>query len=304
MLKYNNEKKEIVLYHHLGPTGLGAILSRLMVGLNIAFMHNFDFACDLSGTYCIDKYYRPIFNKKVNNYTKIAEWNFFRDTWESQNKFIHMYPECPYEKWKHLTRQQWNMLLAQSICGNPTELLEKVKNEFKERVGWNNYSLHIGVHIRRGDKITQNPYIPMEIYYKYIREILLKHLDKKIGMYLTSDDDSSYILMKETFVEFKNVDILWDDKEKRYNNCNINFVVENPEYNEQETETGCKCISLLGDCDYVVGMSSAQFTWIGGLLSSYRNGLVEETHLMINPETHKLDNWGTAFLPAYVTNKK
>ncbi len=297
LLDFVSKKKEVVLYHNMNKMiGLGSMLSRLMVGLNLSFMHNLDFTYDISGQYCIEKFFEQKYKKNKVDYLHRLEWDFFKDTWECDNKFIHIYPLCPFEQWQHLSRHQWNILLAQLICGSPTERLKAVKAEFKERVNWNTYDMHVGVHVRCGDKLVENSFIPPNVYYKYLSKIFNEHKDKKIGMFLTSDDGDMYEIYKKLFSEFENVTILWDNLEKRYNNCNGVFVKENPQFLEQETESGCKNISLLGDCEYVVGMSSAQFTWLGGLLSGFKNTFSEINHLMINPRTHELDHWGSIFV--------
>ena len=295
LVEQNKIKRDTVLFHRVGTLGLGALLSRLMVGLNLSLANDFDFAYDISGTYCIDKFFVQNFNKNRKDYKNEYEWDFFKDTWNCDNKFVHIYPKCPYKNWQHLTRHQWNILLAQCICGLPTERLERVKNNFKQRVNWDSFAMHIGLHIRCGDKEAENPFIPISVYCKYVSMILQQYTNLKIGIYLTSDNDESYSQVKELLDVYPNVTILWDDQEKRYNNCNCEFVLKNPQYIEQETETGCKAISLLGDCEYVVGMSSAQFTWLGGLLSAYKRNFSEENHLMINPRTHQLDHWGAFF---------
>ena len=295
LLEVQKIEKDSFLHHKFIPMGLGSILSRLMVGLNLSLFMKRDFSFEIENTYCIEKYFQQLFKKEKGDSKNVYEWNFLKDTWESVSKNLHMYPSCPFEQWKHLTKYQWNILLAHCICGVPTAALEDVKTDFKNRVQWNSFDMHVGVHVRCGDKQIENPFIPESIYYRYLSIIFTEHKDKRIGMYLTSDDEDTYRRMKAELEEFDNVTILWDEKEKRYNNCNGNFVHANPEYIQQETETGCKCISLLGDCEYVVGMSTAQFTWLGGLLSAFKHTFSEEKHLMINPHSYRLDHWASSY---------
>lgn len=300
LLELNKSKKEVLFYHSFPYIGLGSMISRIMVGLNLSVVNNFDFSYDTNDQYCIDKYFEPKFKKEKTGYTKIIQWDFMKDSWESPTRNQQIYPMCPLEPWTFLSKDQWNAILAYCVCGSPTPQLELLNQEFKMRVNWNSYDIHIGMHIRCGDKTDQNPYIPIEIYILYLNLLvnLPIHKDKSIAVYLTSDDESVYHKVKQELLNknLSSIDILWDEKELRYNNCNGAMVRDNPVLLDQETATGCKCISLLGDCKYVIGMSSSQFTWLGGLVSAFKQNLNTHNILMIDPFTYQLGHWGKVFM--------
>ena len=89
--------------------------------------------------------------------------------------------------------------------------------------------------------------------------------------------------------------ILFDLNEDRYDNYNAGMVLENPELALQESLTAAKNIKLLGECDYVIGMSTAQFTWLGGLLAVYNNNLDISRHIMICPHTNRMGHWANYY---------
>lgn len=304
LVNWSQEKKDILYFHKL-PTindlaiGLGSIYVRLIVGLNLSICNNYDFEWDTSTQYTIDKCFEPLFNKRGRGkeYKEVKPFRFIEDIWNSQHKYEYLYPSSQIVGWENLSRYQWNSILAYCICGTPTAKLAQCKEEFKSRVNWKDYEVTVGLHIRRGDKTTQNPFIPLDVYYLYLEKFLQRIGDKKIGVYIASDDERTYEEFSEliNYEKYKKCKILWDEKEKRYNNCNGYMVRDNPELLDTETETGSKIISLLGDCNYVIGMSTAHFTWLGCLLSSFNQGLIEENFYSIDPFTYREKLWSDDF---------
>ena len=109
-----------------------------------------------------------------------------------------------------------------------------------------------------------------------------------MSIFLASDDPNTYNEFKKNL---PNTDIVWDFDEPRFNNCNAQMVTSSPELAKQESLTAAKNICLLGECDYVIGMSTTQFTWIGGLLAVYKNNLDTSRHIMLDPFTRKRGHW-------------
>lgn len=284
-LKASVAKRAHTLTHQVEHAGYGAILSRLMTGLNLSLMQSANYHFEIQSSYQIDKLF-SISTKQdeasfANNRKRI--WNFSKDTWDvkypvlswkwltkkagykEQVRAEHQFPECPIPIGANLSRHQWCAVLAQLVCGTPTPYLQKILDSTKQALGWDDSALHIGIHVRRGDKNTECPYIPTETYVEFFKNIANKYPEKPIQIFLTSDDPESY---EEFSKALPGIPILWDIDEPRFNNCNAHLVNDQPTLALQESVTAAKNICLLGQCDYVIGMASAQFTWIGGLLLS------------------------------------
>ena len=150
----------------------------------------------------------------------------------------------------------------------------------------------VGIHVRRGDKNTECPYIPTKTYIKFFKNIASKYPDQAIQIFLTSDDPECYV---DFSLALPNISILWDQDESRFNNCNVHMVGELPDLAFQESITAAKNICLLGQCDYVIGMASAQFTWIGGLLCVFQNNLEPHRQIMIDPITRAQSHWACTY---------
>ena len=119
------------------------------------------------------------------------------------------------------------------------------------------------------------------------------HADKKLAVFLATDDLSC---INEFRLQIDpNISVLWDSDEHRYNNYNAQMVAANSELGRQESTTAAKNICLLGECDYVIGMSTAQFTWIGGLLAVYKHNMDTNRHIMIDPFTGRRGHWSTTY---------
>ena len=170
--------------------------------------------------------------------------------------------------------------------------MEDILQQKKQVLGWNESALNVGIHVRRGDKNTECPYILTETYVEFFKKIASKHPDQAIQIFLTSDDPDSYAEFSKALPD---VHILWDVEEPRFNNCNVHMVGDQPDLALQESITAAKNICLLGKCDYVIGMASAQFTWIGGLLCVFSHNLDTSRHIMIDPQTQKHGHWATTF---------
>jgi hypothetical protein len=286
------------LAHQVEHAGYGAILSRLMTGLNISLALESNYFFQINSFYNIEDLFeievKQSFEKASKN--QITAWDFFRDTWNAapQIRAGHQYPICPIDNiHDELTRHQWCAILAHAICGSPKPLLSDAIQAFKKKSEWNSYDVLIGLHVRRGDKNTECPYIQTECYLYFLDQVASQNAGKKIGVFLATDDPSCVNDIKGRINP--NISIIWDADEVRYNNYNAQMVANSPDLALQESLTAAKNICLLGECDYVIGMATAQFTWIGGLLSVYRHQLDADRHIMIDPFTGLRGHWATTY---------
>lgn len=286
------KKKPQTLFHRVEHVGYGAILSRLMTGLNISFALDAGYSFIIESAYDVESLFNIEVKKSVSTISEsnTIEWNFFEDTWNANPaiRANHQYPECPFNINHQLRRHQWCAILAQLICGKKRNLLDTHIEDFKAKVKWTNYESLAAIHVRRGDKNTECPLITSDIYINEFFGLQKKFPEKKLALFLASDDPDVY---KEFKQKLPNVDILWDFDEPRFNNYNALMVSSNIEIAKQESLTAAKNICLLGECDYVIGMSTTQFTWIGGLLSVYKNNLDTSRHIMLDPFTGKRGHW-------------
>lgn len=299
------------LFHTVEDAGYGATLSRLMTGLNRAIALDANYYYTIDSAYAVDDLFEIAIKQSKPDFERARkiEWDFWRETWSVKTrpylwKFLvtaayqqkirgeHQFPTCPLSLSTPVTRHQWSAALAYAICGNPKPTLQEAIQSSQQRMGWNSQRMIVGIHVRRGDKNTECPYIPNHVYVKEFNN--LTQLNKKApwAIFLTSDDPECY----EDFLKaLPNTPIFWDASEKRFNNCNIHMIKAQPQLAWQESETAAKNITLLGQCDYVIGMASAQFTWIGGLLCVFRHGLDTSRHIMLDSQTHERSHWASSY---------
>jgi len=300
------------LTHEVEHAGYGAILSRLMTGLNRALKLEVNYHFAIASPYQIETLFDISVKQKSLDYvnSKPIYWNFFRDTWsvktrpylwklgvtEKYRNTIRaqdQFPKCPLDLPQAISRHQWCAVLAHAICGNPKTLLQDHLTEIKHAINWDTKSLKIGVHVRRGDKNTECPFIPTQRYIHFCQEIINQNLGKKIQLFLASDDSTSLHEFSEVLPS--SIEILWDKNEVRFNNANALMIREQPNLAMQESMTAAKNICLLGQCDYVIGMASAQFTWLGGLLAVFAHNLDTSRHIMIDSQTGERGHWACTY---------
>ena len=296
LIKANLVETKKILFHRVEHGGFGAIASRLMTGLNISL------ALEAKHSFVIDSPYRleEMFAVNTKESTELLQdrevivWDFLSDTWNAhpQIKANHQYPISPLKECISLSRHQWCSVLAQAILGNPSEKLKNEIERVKKDVGWENYDIHIGLHVRRGDKKSECPYIPNETYVAELTKLIGKHPNKKILVFLSSDDPDTFGHIQSMLV---GADLAWDNLEIRYNNFNAGMVANDQALAFQESLTAAKNIYCLGQCQYVVGMRHAQFSWLGGLLSVFNNHLDASRHIMLDPFTGKRSHWAVLY---------
>lgn len=275
LFRANQLRASQTLFHRVDHAGFGAIASRLMTGLNISLALDANYSFIIDSPYAVESVFdigvkQPI---EVAQNQEIIEWDFMRDTWNAspEIKADHQYPQCPLKEGANLSRHQWCAVLAKAICGTPSKDVKGVIDELKNGIHWNSYDIKIGLHVRRGDKNSECPYVPTECYLTQIKSLIDKNPQKKIIIFVSSDDPGALHDLKSWAPE---LNFSWDENEARYNNFNAGMVAMNNELAFQESITAAKNILMLGDCDYVVGMCHAQFSWIGGLLSVFNNQFI------------------------------
>jgi hypothetical protein len=299
------------LYHQVEDAGYGATLSRLMTGLNRALTCHANYSFKITSNYEVESLFKIHAKQEDRNLpnTKRIHWDFWRDTWSTKTRpyfwkfFVteqyrhrvraeHQYPTCPLELGFSISRHQWCSALAFAICGHPSSLLQEAIEIAKQHMGWDNHQKIVGIHVRRGDKNTECRYIPNPIYIEHFKKLIKANSDAKWSIFLTSDDPNCF---GEFQNELPDTTILWDHSEERFNNSNIHMIRTQPDLAMQESIAAAKNISLLGQCDYVIGMASAQFTWIGGLLCIFRHNLDTSHQIMLDPQTLERGHWATTY---------
>lgn len=123
----------------------------------------------------------------------------------------------------------------------------------------------LGVHIRRGDKSVETPFIPIAIIQDELARLC--ELYGFQSVFACSDDESVFDQLKLP----AGVNLIFDQMEKRYNNANHRFLIRNPELAAQETRTAVKNIFLLGRCGAIVGQSNAHFARLAASQITCRN---------------------------------
>ena len=300
-ISISSQEKSSRFFHVVEHAGYGAMLSRLMTGLNRSLEFDANYSFKIDSPYSIETLFDIPFKQSptdAQDGKAIIEWDFFRETWDAPEtvRANHQFPRSPiYVDGLPLSRHQWCAVLAKAICGKPLPELQAVIDSTKNRLGWNAYDIVIGLHVRRGDKNTEAPYIHTETYIHFVQKACALHLNKKIAVFLASDDPDCYAEFKSKLSSQTNITILWDTEEDRFNNYNAAMVKESAVLAKQESITAAKNISLLGGCDYVIGMASAQFTWIGGLLSVFNHDLDASRHIMIDANTNMQSHWACTY---------
>jgi len=294
VIKTSLEKNKKIFIHQVEHAGYGAILSRLMTGFNLSLVTKSNYYFEINSSYLIEEMFNIQVKKIPSDSQEIILWDFFQHTWNADlvTRAEHQFPCCPIDINPKISRHQWCSILANIIFGTPSKYLNEHIAKKKEELNWKKYTRYIGLHVRRGDKSTENPIIPINVYVEHLNEIYKANPGVNLGIYLSSDSEKTY----EDLSRFLSKDlIVFDLNEKRYDNYNAGMVQQNRELSLQESLTCAKNISILGDCDYVLGMSTAQFTWLGGLLAVYNSKLDTTRHQMIDPFTNQKGHWANYY---------
>jgi len=146
----------------------------------------------------------------------------------------------------------------------------------------------LGVHIRQADALTD----PSSKFRRFAGSSYLHAVEQVADatgireVFISTDSDRVLRqLPKDSGINF-----VYDDKEKRYEDCIAHTLRANPELKKQETLTTLKNIYLLAECDYLIGSQSA-LTALALALSYYRKKSVNAIFLLNADEQffHKND---------------
>jgi hypothetical protein len=245
------------------PGGFGAEVYRRLLGLKLGYIFNRTVIFDYSFT-LYENCFHPLssfdfsrfslktqtkLNFKQNQQDKIVYFDFY-EYWNNfkLRKYI--------ENWtpKNLNKNQKpNYFLGQlTFRLIPLPEYKKYLNDCYKRLHWQRPI--IGCHIRRGDKNVESPYVPLRIYHHHLNKAINKTGVKRI--FITSDSPDIFSKLPQ----IKDVEYIYDNQEKRYNNANHQLVKNNKDLKKQETMTSLKILTLLSSCDYLVGQVNTHFT--------------------------------------------
>jgi hypothetical protein len=171
-----------------------------------------------------------------------------------------------------------------------TDLIDKKIQEIKEKFNIKNFNSVIGVHLRRGDKIVEIPYLSEKTVFDLVDKLKTEDNIKDCAIFITSDE-LQYI--EEIIEKYPQYNFIYDKEEPRYGSqhmSNLQLVASHPFLKKQETLTFMKNVEILKQCAYVIGPHGAQMSKIAGAINSYHNN--SKKLFLINSETDKLEEMG------------
>ena len=196
-----------------------------------------------------------------------------------------------YQSWHP---EEMEYLYYSGYMYNLLELNDTYKSKVNEEISFikekyeiQNFNNTIALHLRRGDKVSDTPYLSESFLFDFVEKI---YDGEKI--FVTSDE-LDYIYEIER--KYPNYEFIYDSNEKRYGSrfiSNAQLVETNPALKEQETLTFVKNVEILKDCKCVIGSHSAQMTKIGGSINSYLKK--KKTLHLIDPFTNEFVTMGSS----------
>lgn len=148
-----------------------------------------------------------------------------------------------------------------------------------ERLGVTTNTL--GVHLRRGDKHVESPYVPASLINDAINDIYQEWRFSTV--FVASDDPQA----DSAILTPAGVDLIFDRTEKRHNNANHKMLLANPALAAQETYVALKNLQLLASCGGIVGQDNAHFATIAGSYILSRDGNPDRV-VLLNGNVAKL----------------
>lgn len=109
------KRRALTMTHEVEHAGYGAMLSRLMTGLNQSLIYSANYHFSIASKYHIDDLFDIEVKQNEGSFLKNKKkvWNFYRDTWDVKYSILtikwfikksgykeqvraeHQYPECP-----------------------------------------------------------------------------------------------------------------------------------------------------------------------------------------------------------------
>lgn len=265
-----------VLMFTQDPTGLGAQISRRLLGLRLALMFGRKVVFPHLTEPPYEQVFEPVhtpFDYEGHRNSPEFDWSYpqmdpacFLDFWrlwgddDFRERATRYVPDAlrPFEQSELLTD---GVLLkfCRLTCDNASFV-----DQAQQRLGVGSSTL--GVHVRRGDKRVESPYVPVHL----INEAIASHLrsGEFTSVFVATDDPE---VIREIVLP-RNVELMFDSEERRYNNANHKFLMANPALAREETLTAIKNISLLGACGAVIGQTNAHFATLAAAQIYARTG--------------------------------
>ncbi|MCK1625455.1 hypothetical protein IVA98_20265 [Bradyrhizobium sp. 160] len=282
------------------PIGYGGQLSRRLLGLKIALAINRKavFLADGDKPYVqsIERQFASNFGEEAlhgapllkldggHDAPKIVQLDYF----EAQKKLRA--ENLLLEKWVEKRLAEKHSLSANDLAKLDGWLLSWIRflPEFEEQLRQDTDRLGVctttlGVHLRRGDKHVESPYVPASLINKAIHQIHRNWPFESI--FLASDDpEADSVIEAPTGVR-----IVFDKTEKRYNNANHKMLMANPKIAAQETYVAFKNLRLLAQCGGIVGQDNAHFATIAASHILYKGGNSDRV-VLLNGNAAKADS--------------
>ena len=252
-----------VLIMKADPTGLGAQISRRVLGLRLGLHYNRTvvFTRDDDFPY-VQSFQRMHSVEVAEQWDRVPDLNLdgianegarrfnFWKWWDDPGRDVRFTIEVP-----HCLREVPD---ASLIYDGILALYLKLKPEWASYVEERRRELKIdtgvvGLHVRRGDKNVETPYVSLDTYRRSVEAVLMRLGGNRV--FLASDDPKVVARLSRV----AHLEILYDAGETRRNNANHRFLMKHPEFALDETRTAIKNIMLLASCGMIVGQRNAHF---------------------------------------------
>ena len=246
------------------PHGFGGQVSRRMLGLQLGYILNrtvvFRLPNDPPYVTCYQPFSKftyqdiadfpaPNANFEIEQRDKVVQFDF-QAFWLNERIRRWFYPWTPPE----FSSLKCARLIFDGEILSRFYLLDEFSEYVeatKTRIGFEHPI--IGLHVRRGDKEIETPYVPLAVLLERVEAIREQSGVNRV--FVTSDSDEIF----DELPQDRGFEYVYDDEEKRYNNSSHLFLEAHPEFQEQETFTAVKVLETLSACDWIVGQDNAHF---------------------------------------------
>jgi len=272
-LQYGDTKR-ILLFTQI-PIGLGGQIAVRLVGLRLALLFDRKVIFSHLDEPPYGQVFAPLHSSADFNQLKKIATNYFADGSKSE-------PVVMLDKWEMLEAPELQKLIYEyvpeglpSIC-EPARYVDGLLLSFCHLIPKLKLMLSsaadrlcigddtLGVHVRRGDKNVETPYVPIDAINREIHRLCGERGFRRI--FVSSDNDAVF----DEIVVPPGTQLVFDKEERRYNNANHKFLLKSPQFSEQETATAVKNIFLLGRCGGIVGQSNAHFATLAAAQICFR----------------------------------